>query len=394
MKRVFYFLLCFVLWGSAQAAQIEQIRLGRQSEKMTRVVVHLNKKADARVFALSSPYRIVIDFNDTVIDKDVLKTPPKPVSFIKDVRVGSPIAGQARLVMESATPVQFKEGFYLQSAAGQGSWRYVVDITSAGKAASAPASAPVTATSDSVLLPITPAKASTSYKSKVKKPLVVLDPGHGGADPGAISYSGKYEKNLTLQMAKEIRKEIEKEGKYRVLLTRDKDKALSLRERIAFAHNHEADLFISIHADSARNKKARGLSVYTISERASDREAQMLADRENKADIILGIDLNNESPEVSNILIDLAKRDTMDKSSHYANIVVDKMRSRVKLVKNAHRFAGFVVLKSPNIPSVLIEIGYLSNKQEESLLGQSIYRAKLASSIVDGINTYFNTLYE
>ena len=195
-------------------------------------------------------------------------------------------------------------------------------------------------------------------------------------------------------MAQETKKALEKTGKYRVLLTRDKDKALALRERIKFAHNHEADLFISIHADSAKNKKAKGLSVYTISEKASDKEAQLLAERENKADIILGIDLSNELPEVSNILIDLAKRDTMDKSALYANLLVDKMAKKVTLLKDAHRFAGFVVLKSPSIPSVLIEIGYLSNKQEEKLLQKSSYREKLAESIVQAVNAYFDSLYE
>ena len=176
-------------------------------------------------------------------------------------------------------------------------------------------------------------------------------------------------------------------------MTRDTDRALALRDRIRFAHKHEADLFISIHADSAKNKKASGLSVYTISERASDKEAQMLAERENKADIILGIDLSNELPEVSNILIDLAKRDTMDKSAHYANLLVQKMAKNVTLVPNAHRFAGFVVLKSPSIPSVLIEIGYLSNPREEKLLQQNNYRDKLANSIVQAVNTYFDTVY-
>ena len=195
-------------------------------------------------------------------------------------------------------------------------------------------------------------------------------------------------------MAKETKKILESSGKYRVLLTRDKDVALALRERIAFAHKNKADLFISIHADSAKNKNAKGLSVYTISERASDKEAMALAERENKADIILGIDLSGETQEVSNILIDLAKRDTMEKSSHYANLLVAKMASQVTLVKDAHRYAGFVVLKSPNIPSVLIELGYLSNKQEEKLLAQSAYRNRLSKSILQAVDAYFSTIYE
>ena len=149
----------------------------------------------------------------------------------------------------------------------------------------------------------------------------------------------------------------------------------------------------SDHQKSRKNSLF-SLSVYTISEKASDKEAQLLAERENKADIILGIDLSNELPEVSNILIDLAKRDTMDKSAHYANILVKKMTKKVTLLKNAHRFAGFVVLKSPSIPSVLIEIGYLSNKQEEKLLQKESYREKLAESIVQAVDDYFTSIYE
>ncbi len=381
-----FFLVSAVIALPAEAVFLNQIRFGKQSDKCVRVVAHMDQKTNCRVFTLKNPNRVVIDFEDTVLDPSLTQNMPDPLLFVNTVRLGTPLNGQARLVLETAGPVDFKDGFFLTPVQEGDTWRYVVDITSDGTTA---------ADNKTVLLPISPAPASTpAYKTKVQKPLVVLDPGHGGADPGAISYSGKYEKNLTLQMAKEVKKEIEKTGRYRVKLTRETDKALTLRGRIAFAHQNEADLFISIHADSAKNKKAKGLSVYTISERASDKEAQLLAERENKADIILGMDLSNEAPEVSNILIDLAKRDTMDKSSHYANILVKKMGRRVELVKNAHRFAGFVVLKSPNIPSVLIEIGYLSNREEERNLSKPAYRAKLATSIVEAIDDYFDTIYE
>lgn len=382
---LFLFMLLTLITLPVQAALLNQIRFGKQSEKCVRIVAHMDEKTDCRVFTLKNPNRVVIDFENTALDPALTQNMPDPLLFVNTVRLGTPLTGQARLVLETSADVDFKDGFFLTPVQEGDSWRYVVDITSTGPASD----------NKTVLLPIAPAPATPStYKTKVQKPLVVLDPGHGGADPGAISYSGKYEKNLTLQMAKEVKKEIEKTGRYRVKLTRETDKALTLRGRIAFAHQNEADLFISIHADSAKNKKAKGLSVYTISERASDKEAQLLAERENKADIILGMDLSNEAPEVSNILIDLAKRDTMDKSSHYANILVKKMGRRVELVKNAHRFAGFVVLKSPNIPSVLIEIGYLSNREEERNLSKPAYRAKLAKSIVEAIDDYFDTIYE
>ncbi len=393
VKRLLFFVI-FVAFSIistnvlAAPAKLSQIRLGRQDEKTVRVVAHLNEKIACRVFTLQNPARVVLDFEDTVMEKTCTQNVPAATGFVRETRLGEPLPKQTRIVLETSDVPTFNDGFYLAPSGSEKQWRYVLDLKLSGSSAK---SAPQT-----VLMPLAAAKEQTTKANvkKLTKPLIVLDAGHGGSDPGAISASGKYEKHLTLKMAQETKKALEKTGKYRVLLTRDKDKALALRERIRFAHKHEADLFISIHADSARNKKAKGLSVYTISEKASDREAQLLAERENKADIILGIDLSNELPEVSNILIDLAKRDTMDKSAHYANLLVDKMSKNVTLLPNAHRFAGFVVLKSANIPSVLIEIGYLSNKQEEKLLQKSSYREKLANSIVQAVNAYFASVYE
>ena len=380
----FYLLFCFLGAENALAvtANLSQIRLGRQDDKVVRLVVHLTQKKDCRVFTLQNPPRVVLDFEDTRLDKSSTENVPTATSFVRETRLGEPLPKQTRIVLETTAVPSFEEGFYLSPSGSERTWRYVLDLKSDNQ------------TQISVSMPPATTQTTQTSTKKLSKPLIVLDPGHGGSDPGAISASGKYEKNLTLKMAQETKKALEATGKYRVMLTRDTDKALALRDRIRFAHKYEADLFISIHADSARNKKAKGLSVYTISEKASDREAQLLAERENKADIILGIDLSNELPEVSNILIDLAKRDTMDKSAHYANILVQKMAKNVTLVSNAHRFAGFVVLKSPSIPSVLIEIGYLSNPQEEKLLQKSDYRAKLANSIVQAVHTYFDTVYD
>lgn len=376
-------MLTDVVW--AQNALLSQIRFGRQGDDTVRVVVHLDKKADAKVFTLDNPTRVVIDFSSCVLHPAASQNMPDPLMFISKARCGAPASGQTRVVLDVSDDVSWKEGFFLEPALKSDPWRFVLDLKASGNKT----------TSDTILLPLAPVKTDEPAKpTSPLKPLIVLDPGHGGADPGAISATGRYEKNLTLLMAQETKRALEKTGRYRVLLTRDRDKALTLRDRINFAHRHQADLFISIHADSAKNKRAKGLSVYTISEVASDKEAMLLAERENKADIILGIDLSNELPEVSNILIDLAKRDTMDKSSHYANILVNEMSRQVTLVKNAHRFAGFVVLKSANIPSVLLEIGYLSNAQEEALLRKEDYRAKLTRAIVHGVDRYFNSIYD
>ena len=378
--------MAVVYAGMAHAAVLSQIRLGLQPENTIRLVAELSEKAAFSSFILQNPTRIVIDFEDTKEEKNLRNTLPSPVSFIKSMRLGHPKIGTTRFVLESSSPVTLREGFFLTPTQAGQSWRFVLDMSAPTEQSTQP---------PTVLLPIAPSPPQPKVDTtQTKKPLVVIDPGHGGKDPGAISSSGRYEKHLTLKMAQEVKQALDKTGKYRVLLTRNTDKALALRERVRFAHDNRADLFISIHADSAHNKKARGLSVYTISEKASDKEAAMLAERENKADIILGTDLSNELPEVSSILIDLAKRDTMSKSAHFATALVKEMQSQITLVKQAHKFAGFVVLKSTNVPSVLLELGYLSNPQEEKLLATAGYRATLAKAIVRAVDQYFNTIYD
>ena len=226
--------------------------------------------------------------------------------------------------------------------------------------------------------------------SKVnRKRIVVLDPGHGGKDPGAIgAYNKTYEKNITLAMGKELKQVLQNKG-YVVYLTRENDIFIPLRQRIKIAQNYKADLFMSIHADSARNRSATGLSIYTLSDTASDQEAAALAERENKADIIGGIDLGGNTKEVNDILISLSQNDTRNKSSKYATYLVQEMAKSVKLVKNTHRFAGFAVLKAPDIPAALLEMGYLSNRTEEANLRTPAYRRKLADAVARAVDKYF-----
>ena len=193
-------------------------------------------------------------------------------------------------------------------------------------------------------------------------------------------------------MARELKKILDKDGRYKVYLTRNRDVFIPLRERVRIARRYKADLFLSIHADSALNKKAKGLSVYTLSETASDKEAAALAERENKADVIAGMNFAEHSKEVSDILINLAQRETMNRSSEFANFMVQEMRKSVKLLDNTHRFAGFAVLKAPDVPAVLLEMGYLSNRTEEKLLRQDNYRKKLAKSTSVAIDKYFDNM--
>lgn len=410
------FLCCWFFTSTAMGVTIQNIRLAPYQPEVVRLVVELSDKTDASVFRLSNPSRLVVDFKNTSFSK---KAPGKipPVNFIKQVRRGVPNAQTARLVLELPAETMEEKHFLLKPSKNN-KWRFVMDLqkstktvkktqkttsktnkTSAGngipKVAKTtkstiksmhqpPPSAPKRASAITAVQP----KPGLTVLRKSKK-IIVLDPGHGGKDPGAISKSGKYEKHITLAMAKETRELLEDAG-YKVVLTRDTDKAIPLRRRYQIAHEVDGDLFISIHADSARNSSARGLSVYTISEKASDKEAAALAERENKADILLGLDLSDYNPDVSNILIDLAKIDTMNNSAAFAKLLVKEMKKETTLVPNAHRFAGFAVLKSANIPSVLLELGYLSNRREDKLLQKKSYRRELGRALVRAVNCYFN----
>lgn len=222
-----------------------------------------------------------------------------------------------------------------------------------------------------------------------RKPMVVIDAGHGGRDPGARGVKGTNEKEITLRYAHALRDALLKTGRYDVFLTRNDDTYIMLRERLALGRNAKGDIFISIHADSAENPNTRGLSVYTLSETASDKEAAALAARENKVDIIYGMNLSSETPDVTEILIDLAQRETRNKSWKLAETLVDAVKTKVKLLPNTHRQAGFAVLKAPDVPSVLIELGFLSNHRDEALITSRNYRNEVVNGLVKGIDTYF-----
>jgi N-acetylmuramoyl-L-alanine amidase len=221
--------------------------------------------------------------------------------------------------------------------------------------------------------------------------VVALDPGHGGVDPGTIGASGTLEKNLTLEVAREVKRALEASGRYRVVLTREDDSFVRLRERIQIAHTAAAELFISFHADALADAKFHGATVYTLSDKASDAEAEALAQRENKADLIAGIDLTDEAPEVTGILIDLAQRETMNLSARLASDLVEEVGHETSFLKQSHRFAGFAVLKAPDVPSALIELGYLSNRQDEASLNQAAYRKRLAGAILRALDRFFQT---
>ena len=376
-KKIVYFACLLILWTNSVWAHVQDLRLSSDSDAKARFVIDLESKKEVAIFRLGDPARLVIDVKNATFRPECQTKQFTHTGFISGIRTGAPDGRTARIVLDLPNQEIQEKHFILPPQAGS-NWRFVVDMEMTGR----PTTNTATAAASKVGV------KNFEKKSPLKKKVIVLDPGHGGQDPGAISISGKYEKDLTLKMAKETKKMLERAG-YNVVLTRDKDVFITLRGRIQKAHAANGDLFISIHADSARNRSAQGLSVYTISETASDKEAAALAERENKADILMGMDLGEYQPEVGNILIDFAKTYTMDQSAKYADEVVKEMRKEVQLVPNAHRFAGFVVLKSPSIPSVLVELGYLSNKQEDKLLQKESYRAGLSRALVRAVKTYF-----
>jgi N-acetylmuramoyl-L-alanine amidase len=219
--------------------------------------------------------------------------------------------------------------------------------------------------------------------------IIMLDPGHGGMDPGAIGISGTYEKYIALDTAREAARTLEATGRYHVRMTRDRDQFIPLQERVILAQNSGADLFMSIHADANPNHQVHGASVYTLSEKASDAEAAALAARENQYDRVAGIDLSRHEPIVNEILFDLARRQTNNMSQRLAQALVRELGQEVALLDNTHRSAAFVVLKSPDIPSALVELGCLSNAHEERELCAVAHRRKLALSLSRSVDAYF-----
>jgi N-acetylmuramoyl-L-alanine amidase len=223
------------------------------------------------------------------------------------------------------------------------------------------------------------------------RPLVVIDPGHGGVDPGAISPTGGLrEKDLTLRIAKSIRDELLRSGRVRVALTREDDRFLVVRERYGIARKLKASLFISIHCDSVGSGTASGASVYTLSEVASDKESARLAARENKADIIAGVDLGGTTTDISSMLIDLTQRETMNSSASFARLLGREARPLMPLKPNFHRMASLMVLKAPDMPSILFETGYISNPQDVAFIDSSEGRGRIAESVRRAVDIHFN----
>lgn len=237
-----------------------------------------------------------------------------------------------------------------------------------------------------------PALAQPRPRPVPKPRIIALDPGHGGADPGTTGASGMHEKTVVMAVAAELQRQLTASRRYRVALTRRADHFVALRDRVSRARAAKADLFISLHADSHPDPTVRGATVYTLSEGASDREAAALAAKENKADLVAGVDLRGKPQDVASVLIELTQRGTINQSRAFAGTMVDALRRHgVATLPRSHRQAGFAVLTAPDMPAILLEIGYLSNRADERLLLNRAHQKKLARAIADAADRYFGS---
>ncbi len=380
------FLLAPTAAAESKPAVAKDARLAGDRER-TRFIADLSKKVEVHAFALGNPYRVIIDARNVSFQMPA-GLGKETRGLVTAYRYGLFAPGKSRIVIDVSGPFLIDKAFVLEPRDDQPA-RLVVDLvptdektflaklqeskpqdTSAGSAPPLPSPSP----------------------SPDAKLVVVLDPGHGGIDPGTKSAIGTTEKEVVLAFAKILKTKLEAGGRYEVHMTREDDTFLPLRERVAFAQKRGAGLFLSIHADYFPDKPeiARGATVYTLSEEASDQEAKDLATKENFSDVIAGVELPSDSDEVlANILIDLAQRETQNRSVVFARSIVGELAGKGSLHTRRLRSAGFRVLKAPDVPSVLLELGFLSNPEDEKRLVSDPWRERMAGSVVKAIDGYF-----
>jgi N-acetylmuramoyl-L-alanine amidase len=356
-------------------------------DAQTRFVMDFSRKIDLRAFTLADPYRVVID-----LPQVVFKLPPKSGEtgrgLVSAFRFGLVMQGGSRIVLDVAKPVRIDKAFVIDPKEGQPA-RLVIDLAATDRATLlrtiASENQPIRA------IHTVPSESEPAQNGDTR-PLVVIDPGHGGIDNGTVASTGVPEKQIVLDFALLLRDKIARSGKYRVVLTRTDDSFIPLIDRVRMARIRQAALFVSIHADALRKGEgeAQGATVYTLSETASDAEAARLAENENRADVIAGIDLSHEPGDVADILIDLAQRETNGFSMQFAKLLVGELRHVARLHKQPLKSAGFKVLKAPDVPSVLIELGYVSSKADLKLLTSDAWRARTTGSIAQAIEAFFS----
>ncbi|MEJ2227250.1 MAG: N-acetylmuramoyl-L-alanine amidase [Alphaproteobacteria bacterium] len=374
----------------------------------TRFVADLSEAVDFRAFILANPYRVIVDLPEV---KFLMPSGvgAKGKGLVSAFRFGLFAQGKSRIVIDVVEPVLIDKAFVRAAENGQPA-RLVLDLVRTTKekfekqlqqqavfSSTAPGSFKP---SVEPLSPLGGQDGGRSGATPTKhKPVVVLDPGHGGVDPGAISIGGKYEKNIVFSFAQLLKSKLEATGKYRIVMTRDEDIFIPLEDRVKRARKEQADLLLSIHANAMDLKHpvfgkaaadVRGASVYTLSEEASDDLAKAIARKENTADIVAGAELAGATDDdLASILIDLMHRETKNLSVAFAQTLLTNLKTQVKLTPKPHRFANFRVLKAQDVPSVLLELGYLSHKGDERAMISKKWRSEAADKVVKAINVFF-----
>jgi N-acetylmuramoyl-L-alanine amidase len=365
---------------------VTDVRLGGD-DKQIRFVVDLTQKVDLAVFTLADPYRVVVDLPQVTF-KLPLQAGEHGRGLVKAFRYGLIMQGGSRIVLDTKVPVRVDKAFALPAAEGQPA-HLVLNLSATDRASFLRNIA-----MQDLSLRASVHKHRISAAPEVsgdERPLIVVDPGHGGIDSGTKSGSGQDEKDVVLAFGLMLRDKLLKTGKYRVAITRSDDTFIPLDERVRFARARKASLFISIHADSIPRSEgqAEGASIYTLSAKASDAEAARLAEVENKSDVIAGVDLSAEPNDVANILIDLAQRETKTFSLQFARNLVSELKPTTRLHLHPLKSAGFIVLKAPDVPSVLVELGYMSTKDDLVHLMSTTWRSRTADSLVHAVDAFF-----
>ena len=424
----------FIVVASAAPAQVENIISGMRFGKVSvgdvsglRLVIETTQPSKAKLLLLRDPYRLVIDMPQTSWQVNNLPHQGNlSVNPAYAYRFGTSDLGTGRLVIELSQPSSPVRAFVLPSVSG--GHRFVIDLVDSGETAFLVAAAALdknkgfdfvsmsaeekalNAPTKSVRLQMKLPKSKNDYfvdkgtlggdnssivaevPKFIKKSWVVfIDAGHGGKDPGAIGKSGAQEKKITLAAAHDLAKQLYRTGKITPILSRSDDSYLKLRERIALARRQQSDLFISLHADSAQSDKARGISVFTLSDKASDKEAAALARNENQADLIGGPDLGAEDLDAAGELLRMFQRESMNQSSYLAVAILNQISDLPGGNRRGHRFAGFAVLKAPDMPSVLVEMGFLSNSADEKNLLSNNYLRRLNRRLTKAVVSYLST---
>jgi N-acetylmuramoyl-L-alanine amidase len=360
--------------------------------KQTRFILDLDKPIQFRAFALADPYRVVVDIPQ-VSFKLAPGTGAAGRGLVKAFRYGLVMPGGSRIVFDLTGPAKIANSHVLEAANGQPP-RLVLELEGVDRTAfvqslapeNRPELRPAIAEANAAVVP----PDAKPVQPPDARPLIVIDPGHGGIDNGTQA-GGEMEKNLVLGFGLALRDRIEKSGKYRVVMTRDDDTFIPLNDRVKVARNQSAALFVSIHADALprREGDAQGATIYTLSDKASDAEAERLAEAENKSDAIGGVNLTDEPTEVADILIDLAQRETRTFSNRFARLLMGEMKNTARMHKHPLKSAGFRVLKAPDVPSVLVELGYVSNKGDLEHLVSANWRTRTVGSMAQAIDAFF-----